>query len=66
MTHWNKHLDISSTEWWTDKPLLLFQPMFTDTMNTYTHRKMETLLKILEIEDKYREFIYDRIQHEQV
>lgn len=66
MTHWEKHMDISSTEWWTDKPLLLFQPMFTDTMNQYIHRKMETLMKILEIEDKYREFIYDRLQHEQV
>lgn len=65
-THFQDILDISSVKHTTDKELLLFQPMFTDTMTTKVHRRYTTFLTILELENKYREFIHDRVQQRQV
>jgi hypothetical protein len=58
-----EYVSISSTTHQSEKDLHLFQPMFTDTLETKTHRKQETFMAILEIENKYREYIKDdRIQ----
>ncbi len=65
-THFKDYLSISSTTHKSDKKVHLFQPMFTDTMQTKTHRKFETMLAILEIESKYRRLINDRLQQQQV
>lgn len=66
-THFKDLIDISSTKADTKKDLLLFQPMFTDTMTSKTHRRWQTFLTILEIENKYKEFIeHERLQHKQV
>jgi len=51
------NLSISSETHESDKKVHLFQPMFTDTMQTKTHRKYETFMAILEIEDKYKEWV---------
>ena len=58
-----QYLSISSTTHESNKDVHLFQPMFTDSLKTKTHRKQETFMAILEIENKYREYIKDdRIQ----
>lgn len=49
-------LSISTTTYESDKQVHLFQPMFTDTMQTKTHRRYETFMAILEIEEKYIEW----------
>lgn len=62
-THTEQYLSISSTTHESSKDVHLFQPMFTDSLKTKTHRKQETFMAILEIENKYREYIKDdRIQ----
>lgn len=61
-----KGLSISSTTHESDENIHLFQPMFTDTLDKKIHRRPETFLAIIEIEDKYREFINGRLQQQQV
>lgn len=60
-TYWNfifeHYLTISSETEKSDKNVHLFQPMFTDTLHTKTHRKEETLAAILNIEKQYKEHI---------
>lgn len=59
-----KGLSISSTTHESNENIHLFQPMFTDTLDKKIHRRPETFLAIIEIEDKYREFINGRLQQQ--
>jgi len=61
---WNRLRDISvsSTTHKSDKNVHLFQPMFTDTLDTNTHRKEETLEVILNIEKQWKD-ILDKKQY---
>jgi len=67
--YWGTNLDeltISTTSHESTKEVHLFQPMFTDDLQRKTHRKYETFMAILEIENKYKEFINERLQQQQV
>lgn len=67
--YWGTDLDdiaISTTSHESTKEVHLFQPMFTDDLQRKTHRKYETFMAILEIENKYKEFINERLQQQQV
>ena len=66
--YWNTHLDKVSISSRTHegKEIHLFQPMFTDDLEKKVHRRYQTFMAILEIENKYKEFIHERLQHEQI
>lgn len=55
-------ISISTVTHESKENLHLFQPMFTDNLTEKIHRRYETFMAILEIENNYREFINDRIQ----
>lgn len=61
----NKNLSIDSKTH-EGKEVHLFQPMFTDELEKKIHRRYQTFMAILEIENKYKEFIHERLQHEQI
>ena len=56
-------LSISTTTHESKEKLHLFQPMFTDTLTKKIHRRYETFMAILEIENNYRDFITIQAQN---